>query len=348
MNWKQLLDRKARSLHEQIAATFHWVQQNAPTDEQLFESMAQQQYDWLRELYEDELPLAKLLDEADLTLELEGPATRVAHPRVSVVTRTFKCVQERVASVAKTISGPRTATKKRFKLPAEMELGFISVARGPGLRFGFTIPDPPAATESILGADDPTYQAVRRAVFAIRDLSISVAEVEGEAEVAEHVRQTFEDPRLRDAALVAVKDLAPTRQAGLTTVRVNGRGVVRHEPRPMTLDTRRALAHLVVSPVRSRENYAVKGTVREIDLDSRRFDLRNIMDGEQNDLRCVYGKNATEEQAKLWLGQSLRVEGKVERDHNGRPRLLQIKKMEVVGVSGWQQTVFEFPEESGE
>ena len=165
--------------------------------------------------------------------------------------------------------------------------------------------------------------------------------------MAEHARETLEDPRLRDAALVAVKDLSPARQAGIATVKVTGRGVERHEIKPMTIETRRALTHLVSSPVRSRETVAFRGTVREIDLDSKRFDLRGITEGQQNDLRCVYGKEAAEEDAKRWLGQSIKVEGRIERDHNGKPRLLQIKKMEVVGASDLTQRVFEFPEESG-
>lgn len=349
--WQRLVDEKARELHEQIAAAYLWVKEQGGSDEDLFKNITGQQYDWLRNLYEHELPLAKLLDEADLTLELDGPALQMAHPRVSVVTRTFSRVQDRVLSVARTISGfPQSGGKRRFRLPHEMELGFISVARGSGLRFGFTIPEPPAVTESLLGANDPTYQAVTKAVFAIRDLSISMADIEDtedEAGVAEQARETLEDPRLRDAALVAVKDLSPARQAGIATVKVTGRGVDRHEIKPMTFETRRVLTNLVSSPVKSRETVTFRGTVREIDLDSKRFDLRGITEGQQNDLRCVYGKEAAEDDAKRWLGQTIKVEGRIERDHNGKPRLLQIKKMEVVGASDLSQRVFEFPEESG-
>ena len=348
--WQRLVDEKARELHEQIAAAYLWVKEQGHGDEELFKNMTGQQYDWLRNLYEQELPLAKLLDEADLTLELDGPALQMAHPRVSVVTRTFIRVQERVLSVARTISGfPESGGKRRFRLPHDMELGFISVARGSGLRFGFTIPDPPSAVDSLLGVNDPTYQAVTRAVYAIRDLSISMADIvdtEDEVEVAEQARVTLDDPRLRDAALVAVKELSPIRHAGIETVKVAGRGVERHEIKPMTIGTRRALTHLVSSPVRSQETMVFRGTVREIDLDSKRFDLRGITEGQQNDLRCVYGRQASEDDAKHWLGQSLRVEGRIERDHNGKARLLQIRKMEIINPHGPRQAFFEFPEES--
>lgn len=348
--WQRLVDEKARELHEQIAAAYLWVKEQGGGDEDLFKNITGQQYEWLRNLYEHELPLARLLDEADLTLELDGPAIRMSHPRISVVTRTFSRVQDRVLSVARTISGfPESAGKRRFRLPHDMELGFISVARGSGLRFGFTIPDPPTAQESLLGSNDPTYQAVTKAVFAIRDLSISMADVqdtEDESEVAEHARETLDDPRLRDAALVAVKDLTPARQAGIDTVKVAGRGVERHEIKPLTIATRRALSHLVSSPVRSREGMTFKGVVREIDLDSRRFDLRGINEGQLNDLRCVYGKEAIEDDAKNWLGHRLVVEGRIERDHNGKPRLLQIRKLEDVDASGLRQSIFEFSGES--
>ena len=89
-----------------------------------------------------------------------------------------------------------------------------------------------------------------------------------------------------------------------------------------------------------------KGVVREIDLDSRRFDLRGINEGQLNDLRCVYGKEAIEDDAKNWLGHRLVVEGRIERDHNGKPRLLQIRKLEDVDASGLRQSIFEFSGES--
>ncbi len=341
--WQQLVDRKARALIEQIAAAHEWVRVHGGGDPAFFEDMTADQFQWLRELYETELPLAKMLDESDLVLELEGPALKLAHPRISLVTRTFQHVQKQVNSVAKTMVG-HPPNKKRFRLSQDMELGFCELARNQGLRFGFSIPDPPPSTDSILGENDPTFMAVRDAVCAIRQFSVSVGEVEGQGEnaIAEHAREVFQDPRLRDAALVAVKELAPRQRDGVATVRVGGKGIEVPNVRPMTIATRKSLAHLMIAPVRGGKDFQARGEIREMDLDARRFDLRGITEGQQSDLRCVYGKDIAEPVAKTWLGRPALVEGKIERDQNGKPRLLQITKMKVSGLPDSEQSEFEF------
>ena len=82
-----------------------------------------------------------------------------------------------------------------------------------------------------------------------------------------------------------------------------------------------------------------------MDLDARRFDLRGITEGQQNDLRCVYGKEVAESLAKTWLGRPAFVEGKIERDQNGKPRLLQITKMKISGLLDSEQSEFDFPDQ---
>ena len=341
--WQQLVDRKARDLIEQIVSAHEWVKTHGNADPSFFEDMTADQFNWLRELYEIELPLAKILDESDLVLELEGPALRLAHPRISLVAKTFSHVQKQVTNVAKTIAR-HPPSQKRFRLSEGMELGFSELARNTGLRFGFTIPNPPSTSDSLLGLNDPTFMAVRDAVRAIRNFSASVAEVEGQGEnaIAEHAREVFQDPRLRDAALVAVKELAPTQRGGVATVTVSGRGMLSQSVRPMTQTTRKSLAHLMVAPVRDGKEFQVKGEIREMDLDARRFDLRGITDGQQSDIRCVYGREVAEPIAKMWLGRPALVVGKIERDQNGKPRLLQITKMTVSGLSGDTQSEFKF------
>lgn len=341
--WQQLVDRKASDLIEHLAATYAWVKEHGNSDPVFFRDIAADQFEWLRELYLNELPLAKMLDESDLVLELEGPALRLAHPRISLVTKTFSHVQKQVSSVAKSIAG-HPPSQKRFRLSQDMELGFTELTRNTGLRFGFTIPDPPAPSDSLLGENDPMFMAVRDAVRAIREFSVSVGEVEsqGENAIAEHAKDVFQDPRLRDAALVAVKELAPSQRGGVVSVRVGGRGVEIPSVRPMTVSTRRSLAHLMATPVRGGKEFQARGEIREMDLDAKRFDLRGITEGQQNDLRCVYGKEIPEPVAKMWLGRPAFVEGKIERDQNGKPRLLQITKMKVSGLPDSEQSEFEF------
>ena len=139
--WRELLDAKARHLHEQIGQTYHWVQQNAGGDSRVYENMTKELYDWLRDLYEKELPLVKILDEADLSLELKGPDTAVSHPRISLVTSTFKRVQDQVRAVTRAIPGVTEQSseklKQRHSFAHDMDLGFASMALNHALRVGF-------------------------------------------------------------------------------------------------------------------------------------------------------------------------------------------------------------------
>ena len=121
--WQQLVDRKARDLIEQIAAAHEWVKVHGNADPAFFEDMAADQFQWLRELYTNELPLAKMLDESDLTVELRGPATQIAHPKLNIVTSTFAKVRKNVAQVTKAVAGVRDPQSgEPFHMPEEMEL----------------------------------------------------------------------------------------------------------------------------------------------------------------------------------------------------------------------------------
>lgn len=346
ITWRTLLDEKAESLHEQIAAAYLWVQENKPGDRDLFRSMCVRQFEWLRELYENELQLAKLLDESDLTLELIGPTVAIAHPRISVVTKTFHDVQKTVRTVAKAVIRHRDQPAgRRFQIPKDMELGLTALSRNAGLRFGFSIPEPPSRESgNLLGSEDPAFVAVSKAVEAIRDMTLSVAEADSqtdEEDISQRANSTMPDPRVRDAALIAVRELSPTKQSQVAEVRIGGREVENQHQRPITPNTRRTLNRLLSHPVKSKELHIFEGTVREMDLDSKRFDLRGISEEGIADLRCAYGR-VSDKQAELWLNKKLRVTGRIDRDVSGRPRLMQVRELDFLDAPPNAQTHFEF------
>jgi hypothetical protein len=318
--WQELVDRKARELIEQAASAYEWVKVHGNGDPAFFDDMAADQFKWLRELYAHELPLAKMLDESDLTVELRGPATRMPHPRLGLVASTFTKIRKNVAQVTKAVAGVREPNNgKPFHLPEEMELGFSSLIHNGTVRFGFTLPKPGS---SILLADDPLYRAVEQAVGAIRDVSFSLADFDDEREVEEEVKQAVSDPKLRDSALIAIRDLSPShRSHGIEGVAIAGGGIRTAEVRPLTKESRLAVKHILAVPVRARESITLTGIVRETDLDDKRFEVRGIQDGMITDLRCIYGPKVADDVATRWLNKRVEVEGRVERDPNGRPRL---------------------------
>jgi hypothetical protein len=83
--------------------------------------------------------------------------------------------------------------------------------------------------------------------------------------------------------------------------------------------------------VLSRETIELRGRVRAVDLDVRRFDLRRV-DEDQPDLRCIYPATL-DARAKHWLDAIVTVRGQVE-TYQGVARLLQVQSVEEVAVEG--------------
>jgi hypothetical protein len=62
----------------------------------------------LEELYERDLPLAKLADESDILLHVRGASAAGPNPRVSVVSRLLTLTRDQVTRLAKQLGGVTT------------------------------------------------------------------------------------------------------------------------------------------------------------------------------------------------------------------------------------------------
>jgi len=82
--------------------------------------------------------------------------------------------------------------------------------------------------------------------------------------------------------------------------------------------------------VLSTERVELRGRVRAIDLDLRRFDLRRIDGGNLPDLRCIYPANF-DAPAKKWLDATVVIRGQVE-TFQGAARLLQVQSVEEISL----------------
>lgn len=166
--------------------------------------------------------------------------------------------------------------------------------------------------------EDRIYVATRRAVQALGAVSRMVAE----ERPADDFHDEFDDPGLRDSLLTAVRKLSPTSSSGLRTLEIGGRRVGQQVA--LTSDTRKHARGLLGRPPRQvRPPATFIGVVREIDLDSRRFELRRIVDAEFESVRCAYEERFDSE-ARSWLDRDARIFGRIEVDSNGRPRLLWV------------------------
>lgn len=314
-DWSSVLKRKAQLVHQQIAAMQRLVSESGGGEEMLAKSCASC-FRLLDEIYEYDMPVARALDRSDLLLHLDGEGLQLENPRLSLVTGIMSDVRKQVGTMIRTLVSSFNET---VELPREFELGLSSFAKG-SLYLGFSLPEPNPGYVVLAG--DPLFAASRQALSTLG----AVTEHLNEPNAYELIRREFADPKLRDAALSAVGQLAPSGRRGVSSVEIGGRAVRQGAWRMLTPETRVQVRAWLEQPVMSTEVVELRGRVRAIDLDLRRFDLRRIDGGHLPDLRCIYPANF-DTPAKKWLDATVVIRGQVE-TYQGAARLLQVQSVE--------------------
>lgn len=320
MSWVQQVERRARLLHSEIAEIRLRAAEFGINPDSASESF----YQLLGELYSDELPLAKARDNSDLLLHIEGPAVD-GSPRVSIVSGVFNNVKGQVRDLTKAIAGVMPA--KRIT-SSEIDLALSGLAKG-SLFIGFSVPLPNSGTgqQTLLGVDDPLYRATKSALQVINTVTHSIEDADNEDAVRK-VSHDIVDPKIRDAALVAVRRIAPSRRSGVSKIGVTSNSESRL-PADLTPLSRLQIGNMLQAPVTSKEVFELEGRVREIDLDARRFELRGIENNIVRDIRCVYyDLNGID--PRMLLDSMVRVRGRVERRPDEAPRLLAVERISLV------------------
>lgn len=271
----------------------------------------------LDELYERDLPLAKVLDRSDIVIRVEGAGVDDG-PRLALLSRLFTRTQKALAGLMGLVDAD----------VAKLELALAGLAPG-SLVLGLTVVAS-EQKEALLISDPPTpaRQAVRPALDVLRS-AVRMIDVEG-ASVKELEGQS---PRARDTSYSIVHALAPSTHDKLTSLQVFGPGGL--TATTLTKETRQHARTKLNAPgmrVDELESLSVVGEVRELDLDAHRLELRRMTEVE-GVLRCVYGAATRDEEAEGWLNKTVMVSGKLERDKKGRASLLWIENIHLVPSS---------------
>lgn len=311
--WADQVRGQARLVIAQIAE----IRARLPhgTGEQALESY----YRMLEELFERDLRLAQLRDDSDLLLRAEGQA--FSHdPKLQLVTSIFSNVTNQVTGLAKAILGVRD---DGAVTPSVVDLGLSGIAKG-SLYFGLKAQTPDMVAP-LLGEADAIFDSTRRALQIIDDVAHTV-EADDEKVSVEAVSEIIEDPKVRDAALLAVQRISPSGRRGFDTVSISGGENAPAELRP---SHRKAIRESLDRPVIKGEEIQFTGQVREIDLDAFRFELRGIADHQVRDLRCAY-RGVEGIQPRRLLGSTVCVRGLVERSANDVPRLMSVRELTIL------------------
>jgi hypothetical protein len=313
-SWAAVLQYKTNLLHQQIAAMQRMAAEAGASPERL-ELACAPYYRLLDEIYARDVPVARALDTADLLLHLEGDDLQTQTPRLSLVSSIMGDVRKQVGTMIRTLVSSLDET---VDLPREIDLGLCSFAFG-SLYLGFALPAPPAGYAELGG--DPLFSASREALALLGRVTDHIEEADAYAQIC----RDFADPKIRDAALSAVGQLAPSGRRGVSSVAIGGRSMPDRPWRTLTPQTRLQIRGWLEKPVLGDEVVEMSGRVRSIDLDLRRFDLRLIDGGHQPDLRCIYPASF-DAAAKKWLDHVVVVRGRVELYH-GAARLLQVQSV---------------------
>jgi hypothetical protein len=313
-DWQAVLRHRAEMLHQQIAAMQRLVRESGGSDETLARACAPY-YRLLDEIYEKDMPIARALDRSDLLLHLDGEGLQTGRPRLSLVTGIMGDVRRQVGMMIKTLV---SSINEAVELPREIDLGLSSFAQG-SLYLGFSLPEPNPGYLVLEG--DPLFAASRQALSTLGAVTAHI----NEPNAYELIQREFADPKLRDAALSAVGQLAPSGRRGVSSLEIGGRALQKGAWRLLTPQTRLQVRAWLEQPVVSTETIELRGRVRAVDLDLRRFDLRRV--GENvPDLRCIYAASL-DARATRWLDATVVVRGQAEM-YQGSARLLQIESVE--------------------
>ena len=107
---------------------------------------------------------------------------------------------------------------------------------------------------------------------------------------------------------------------------------------PLTPRSRKVLSRAVHRPVRVSGRGTFEGMVREVDLDARRFEIRNVAG--VGAIRCVYSADVDRLVREI-LDARIQVEGDYETLPNRKPRLLKVLALKVVDRSSSQGELFD-------
>jgi hypothetical protein len=302
--WVSEQRARVRELQDGLLSTAAWAAESA-ADAESTDLLLQPFREQLEALYEYDLPLARLADDADILLHVRGPSAAGPNPRVSVLTKLLTQTRDQVTRLAKQLGGVTTV-----RVPPSLDMGFVGVAGG-SLFIGFSAD----ATDG--------GELTREAVRIISDASWLVSENRSVSDLA----NTIEDPAARDMAVAAVRHLSPSGQLGIREVEIFGKQVAHQVS--LTTETRRQARGIMAQRAvpASTQQISFIGTVRELDLDASRFEIRNV-EGYAEDIRCAH--ELEEGEVKPLVDRRVRVTGKPELGAKGIVRLLWVDEVELL------------------
>ena len=312
-SWVRLVEKKAALIHDQIASLRSLARRNDIS----LDGADRPYFDLLNQLYREEFPLAQLIDSSDLVARFEGAAISDGNTPARIVTSVVSGLRDQIRNIAKAIAG----LNSDLRWPDSLDPLLTGVARG-SLVVGISIP----SARGFSALPDPVLKSVREAVGRVAIVSRYVRA----DRVDDSIEEEISDPAVRDTVLVAASKLAPTPRSRVDKLILFQTDVPAKEGIPLTAESRNVLRKAVAQPVKVRNAATFTGTVRAIDLDARRLEIRHVKEIDGGSIRCIYPKARIGSESEI-LDREVRVYGNYEQHVDGKPRLMEAVKLAVIG-----------------
>ena len=312
-SWVHLVEKKAALIHDQIASLRSLARRNDIS----LDGADRPYFDLLNQLYREEFPLAQLIDSSDLVARFEGASISETSTPAKVVTSVVSGLRDQIRIIAKAIAG----LNSDLPWPDSLDPLLTGVARG-SLVIGISIP----SARGFPALPDPVLKSVREAVGRVAVVSRYVRA----DRVDDSIEEEISDPAVRDTVLVAASKLAPTSRSRVDKLILFQPDVPAKEGIPLTVESRNVLRKAVAQPVKVRNSATFTGTVRAIDLDARRLEIRHVKEIDGGSIRCIYPKESVGSEREI-LDREVRVHGRYEQHVDGKPRLMEAVRLDVVG-----------------
>ena len=316
--WVDSLHSRADIIHDQIAAAL-MAQQSTGVD---VSGLLKNYRELLREIYSEGLPLADLHDRSDIIMHAEGPAAQHHASSSSMVAWLCSEAQKRFSELG--VASLHLIGEEAKRVQNNLKVLLNGVAPG-SLYLGFSVDTADnlaKVVDLLMPEKEEALTTVRRAL----GLLTWVPEFVGNESVSREFAERVEDPVLRDAALMAAYHLAPTGHRGIHTLELSA---PRQDSKTSTLTNRERVVireSALRRPILTKTKHGTFiGELREIDLDTQRFQLRNVPG--VGTLRCTLG-GLSAETARRHIGLGVKVTGLYEADQNDRPRLMDVELIE--------------------
>jgi hypothetical protein len=324
--WTDAVNRRAMLIHEQLCAMLQ-VAEQTDIDKR---SLSQPYLDLLSSLYSDEFPFAQLADTSDLIAHFDGPAVSLQDPPVSLVASAFTDIRDQIRGIAKSVAG--LSNEQRSKWPSELDPFLSGLAHG-SLIIGVRVPRPEDSKVSyqlsLPNVTEQLYQSVRSAVISLSNVSRFIES----DKVSDGISEFLPDPAVRDTVMVAASKLAPSGRKGITSLSLIGPATDGRNGGALTPESRKVLNRSLTKPAKISGSGTFDGVVRQVDLDSRRFEIRRVRGA--GAIRCMYEPRLGST-VKLILDSRVAVEGDYEVAEDSQPRLIQVKSINVLNTPAEQ------------